>query len=85
MSVITAPPAPDTLRDFMVACRDRIGASQEQVAVTVGVSGRHYGALERGRVRKPNPVLLTRVAEVLRMSQDEQDRMRDLLEALPAA
>ncbi|WP_033355655.1 helix-turn-helix domain-containing protein [Kitasatospora aureofaciens] len=85
MSVTIAPTAPDTLREFLMACRDRISVSQERVAIEVGVSGRHYGALERGQVRNPNPVLVNRVAEVLRMSEAEQERMQCLLQALPAA
>ncbi|MFE7525777.1 helix-turn-helix transcriptional regulator [Kitasatospora sp. NPDC057542] len=83
MPVATTPATSDALRDLLVTCRGRIQVSQERVAIEVGVSGRHYGDLERGRVRRPNPVLLTRVAEVLQMSHDEQARMHSLLDVLP--
>ncbi|MFF2619693.1 helix-turn-helix transcriptional regulator [Kitasatospora sp. NPDC058046] len=83
MPAATTPATSGTLRDLLVACRGRIQVSQEQVAIEVGVSGRHYGDLERGRVRRPNPVLLTRVAEVLKMSSVEQAHMHSLLDVLP--
>ncbi|GAA2774507.1 helix-turn-helix transcriptional regulator [Kitasatospora cinereorecta] len=84
VTTLSTPAAPEELRDLLVGCRERLHASQERVAIRVGVSGRHYGDLERGRVRRPNDALLEKVAEVLAMSPAEQARMRELLDALPA-
>ncbi|MGY0466777.1 helix-turn-helix transcriptional regulator (plasmid) [Kitasatospora sp. cg17-2] len=86
MSVQDLPaPAAADLQGVLTACRKRNNeVSQEKVALLVGVSGRHYGDFERGKVRRPSLLLLQRVALVLNMSPSEERSMYELFE-VPAA
>ncbi|MFB8242666.1 helix-turn-helix transcriptional regulator [Kitasatospora purpeofusca] len=85
MSVQDLPaPAADDLQGVLTACRKRNSVSQEKVALLVGVSGRHYGDFERGKVSHPSPLLLKRVALVLKMSPSEERSMYEVFET-PAA
>ncbi|MER6400110.1 helix-turn-helix transcriptional regulator [Kitasatospora sp. NPDC001603] len=77
--------APEDLRGMLASCRDRVEVSQEKLAEMVGVSGRHYGDFERGKVPHPNPQLLERVAAVLQMSTTEKQSMYELVSGLQVA
>lgn len=73
------------LRGLLASCRERIEVSQEKLAEMVGVSGRHYGNFERGKVRRPSQELLERVADTLQMSNAEKRSMYELVFELPVA
>ncbi|MFE2728739.1 helix-turn-helix domain-containing protein [Kitasatospora sp. NPDC059327] len=77
--------ASEDLRGMLASCRDRVEVSQEKLAEMVGVSGRHYGDFERGKVLRPNPQLLERVADVLQMSTTEKQSMYELVSGLQVA
>jgi transcriptional regulator with XRE-family HTH domain len=74
------------LGELLRACRERrpaersgdgarraAGMTQEQAAVLLGVSERHYRDFEHGRVHHPEPVFLDRVARALSMNAAERE------------
>lgn len=71
---------PEDIR-VMRGARQRAGAgvTQEQLARALGISLRHYNALELGMVRQPSFELLAGLVQVLRL--DGHDRLA-LVDAL---
>jgi transcriptional regulator with XRE-family HTH domain len=61
----------------------RAGVTQEQAALMLGMSDRHYRDFERGRVLHPDQRFLDRVASVLGMSAAERDALYRLAARRP--
>ncbi|MFD7450675.1 BTAD domain-containing putative transcriptional regulator [Kitasatospora sp. NPDC059827] len=75
------PLGPDPLGPRLQTLRARAGLNQDTAAALAGISTRALRDIERGRVHRPQPRTLRRLAEALGLTGDEQ---AELLAAAPA-
>ncbi|MFI7322770.1 helix-turn-helix domain-containing protein [Streptomyces venezuelae] len=68
-------PLQHLLQDFLKSRRGHLGLSQEAVAERLHISARAYGNWERGTIKEWTDQKLYALAEVLRMSEFQTDRL----------
>jgi tetratricopeptide (TPR) repeat protein/DNA-binding SARP family transcriptional activator/DNA-binding XRE family transcriptional regulator len=75
---VSAGDVPRSFGEFVRTYRVRAGVTQEELAQTAGMSVRGLRDLERNRVARPRVTGLRRLAEALKLSEVDRDRLLSL-------
>lgn len=78
LAKVSVADVPRSFGEFVRAWRVRAGVTQEELAHTAGMSVRGLRDLERDRVARPRVAGLRRLADALKLSEVDRDRLLNL-------